>query len=112
MHEFGVTNKQELVALVSPLAVSQCVVAARLKCCLCLGAEITFHPAQQLLPQRLPSCTAKTTPAPPKIYNGQNTNIFPSLIAGQTSLNMLDLVFALQQMGSDKRSHGGCRNVT
>lgn len=68
---------------------------------------ITFHHVQQLPPHRLPFWTAKTTPAPPKYTTGQNKNIFSSVIAGQTSVSLLDSAFTQQQIASDKGGAGG-----
>lgn len=88
-----------------PFAVSQCVVAVWPKVLLAVcvhwitfspcwaapaAAEFTFLHSQD---------HARTT----KIYKGQNKNILSSVIAGQTSVSLLDCIFALQQIASDKR---------
>lgn len=39
-----------------------------------------------------------------KIYKSQNKNILSSIIAGQTSLSLLDFIFTPQQIAPDKKS--------
>lgn len=85
-----------------PLALSQCAVAVWPKWWLHLCTESLFT----MFSSSGRTVYLETTPAPPKYTTGQNKNIFSGVIAGQTSVSLLDSAFTQQQIASDKRRGG------
>lgn len=98
-----VENKLNLL-LWSPLAVSQCVGAVWPKCCLCVCVLKHFSPCSAAPAAAFTFLHSQDHACTSKIYKSQNKNILSSIIAGQTSVSLLDCIFAPQQIAPDKRS--------
>lgn len=75
----------------SAACVCVCVLKHFSPCSAAPAAAFTFLHSQDH------ACTSK-------IYKSQNKNILSSILAGQTSVSLLDCIFAPQQIAPDKRS--------
>lgn len=104
-HKFWVPDKQDSLVLVYLLFHNLWLLCSLGAACVC--ALNPFSPCSAAPSPPFSFLHSQTTPAPPKYTSGPNKNIFSCVIAGQTSVSLLDLVFDPQQISSDKRTQWG-----